>query len=191
MRVCDSIMNNRIIARHPILGLLVMLFVGLVACYLCFDLKYLHYLVFSRGVTAQSTWFWPIFGGFILLTLYCLKEIFLPKKLLLADASGLVFGHRALRRKVRVAWKDVQDMRITQITTSTGSGRGSMEAIRFVVRTSENLGGVVSNMSQGQGNIVSLAACLFEDDVGETLDNLCAMQTMALQPPASSSRKTK
>ena len=184
-------MKNRIIARYLILGLLVMLLMGLFACYLCFDLKYLHYLAFSSGVTAQSAWFWPIFGGFILLTLYCLKEIFLPKKLLLADATGLVFGHRALRRQVRVAWQDVQDMRLTQITTSSGKGRGSMEAIRFVVSTSENLGGLVSNMSQGEGNIVSLAACLFEDDVGETLDNLRAMQTMALQHPASSGRKTK
>lgn len=184
-------MKNRIIARYPIMGLLVMLLISLFACYLCFDLKYLHYLAFSRGVTAQSHWFWAIFGGFILLTLYCLKEIFLPKKLLLADATGLVFGHRALRRKVRVAWQDIQDMRINQITTSTGNGRGSMEAIRFVVRTSENLGGLVSGMSQGDGNIVSLAACLFEDDAGETLDNLRAMQTMALQHSASSSRKTK
>ena len=184
-------MKNRIIARYPILGLLVMLLMGLFASYLCLDLKYLHYLAVSRGVTAQSAWFWPIFGGFILLTLYCLKEVFLPKKLLLADASGLAFGHRALRGKVRVAWKDVQDMRITQITTSTGNGRGSMEAIRFVVKTSENLGGMVSNMSQAQGNIVSLAACLFEDNVDEALDNLRAMQTRALQYPASSIRKIK
>jgi hypothetical protein len=172
--------RSTIVARYPLGGLLIFLLILLVADYLCVDLRFIHYIVFASSVSANSPWFWPIFGAFIALTLFCAKQILFTPVLLKADLSGLELGHRALRRKIRVDWENVLQINRGQVEFPSDKGRGVMPAIRFVVSTKENLGGVISNMTQADGNVVCFAASLFEDDVDATIDPLHEIRASAL-----------
>ncbi len=169
-----------IVAKYPPGPLLIFLLILLVGDYLCVDLRFLHYLEFSSGITSHSPWFWAIFGGLIVLTLQCVKQIFFPSVLLKANVSGLELGHRALRPRVRVAWHDVHQISHGQMEFSSQNGRGVMPAIRLVVKTRQNLGGVISNMTQADGDTVSFAASLFEEGMDETVDALKEMRAQAL-----------
>lgn len=173
-------MRDRIIARYPVGGLLLMLLIALVADYLCLDLKFFHYIVFASGVSAHSPWFWLIFGAFVLLTLYCTKQVLHPTRLLVASLSGLEFGHRTFRPPLRIAWEDIREISRGQVEFPSQEGRGVLPAVRFVLNTTQSLGGVTSNMAQVEGNAVSLAACLFDDEVEQTLENLRALRARAL-----------
>lgn len=179
--------RTTIVAQYPPGPLLLFLLILLLGDYFCIDLRFIHYLVFSGGITANSPWFWVIFGGLIVLTLHCVKQIFFPTVLLKADLSGLELRHRALRPKIRVGWQDVQQISSGQVAFSMQKGRSMTPAVRLLLKTKENLGGVISNMTQADGGNVSFAALLFEDDVDETVHALKEMRANALgQRPSDS-----
>jgi hypothetical protein len=173
-------MRHRIIARHPGAGIFVMLVVALFADYLCADLRFFHNLAFSSGISAESRWFWPIFGAFIALTLYCVKQLVMPTTLLKADLSGLELGHRVARRPLHVDWANVREITRGLVEFPSQHSRGAMPAIRFVINTPENLGGVISNRTQANDNSVCFAACLFELEIDEVIAVLHQMQADAL-----------
>ena len=173
------IMKERIVATYPGLSLLLLLLICLFGDYLCLDLKFFHYLQFSAGVTGRSPWFWVIFGLLLFFTLYSARQILFPTKLLVADRAGLEMNYRPFRAKVRIAWKNVTDIRPGQIPFKAGQGGGTMEAITFVMNSPANLGGVTSNMVRAGDGSVSFAACLFEDGLEETMDQLRAWRAAA------------
>src|SRR5205085_12641005 len=131
--------RTRIEARYPAGPLLLFLLILLCADYLCVDLRYIHYIQFSQGITANSRWFWAIFGGLILLTLHCVKQIFFPRILFRADLSGVELNHRVWRPKIRLRWEDVHQITRGEVSLSTENGRSLTPAVRLLVKTNQNL----------------------------------------------------
>ena len=184
-------MRDKIIATYPGLSLLLLLLICLFGDYLCIDLKWVHFFQFSSGITGRSPWFWVIFWLLLFFTFYSARQILFPTKLLVADRAGIEMNYRPFRPKIRVAWKNITDIRPGQVPFNTGKGRGTMEAITFVVNTPANLGGVTSNMVRAGGGSVSFAACLFDESCEETLDNLRDLRARAAERhPASRRTRT-
>jgi hypothetical protein len=178
--------SHRIVARYPLWGFILMTAISLVAIYLCADLRLFHHIEFSNGVNADSPWFWVILGGAVVLLVHSLRQMVLRPPLLQADLTGLRLAHRVGRPRLFLSWDEVMDIGRGEVRGSSENGPTTTPAIRFVVKTRDNLGGVISGMTQAEGDSVCFCASLFEADLDKTIISLREIQAAALGRPLKS-----
>ena len=149
---------------------------SLFANYLCFDLRYVHAIQFATGISADSSWFWPIFSAFIVLMLYGVKQLVFPSVLMVANVTGLELRHRVLKPTIRVAWESVREIsRVQKLVTTKGTQSVTQDGIRFEVGVALELNGVTSASVHVEPDSIFFNGYLFQrnlDDVAASLREL-------------------
>jgi hypothetical protein len=180
-------MRHRIVARHPRWAAVVVLMISLFANYLCFDLRYVHAIEFANGITAESPWFWPVFGAFIALMLHSVKQLAFPSVLMVANVFGLELRHRVLKPAVRVPWENVHEVsRVQKLVATKGKQAVTQDGIRFEVSAAQDLKGVTSASVQVEPGGIFFNGYLFDRELDDIVANLRELRHNAVGQRAKS-----